>query len=92
MMGLNYTASDTDLRTRSGACFAVHRDRIRANAIEKYRTLQDSILAKRGQSRVKRQCCGLENTWHAVLGEEYILPVNSTVDHLWAKVQRELAV
>ena len=96
IMGLNYTASDTNLRTRSGACFAVHRDRIRANAIEKYRTLQDSIVAKGRDSKSKRQarrqCCGLENTWHAVLGEEYILPAHSTVDHLWGEVKHELAV
>lgn len=89
LMGLNYTASDTNLRTRSGACFAVHRDRIRANAIEKYRTLQGSIVSK-GKREAKRHCYALENTWHAVLGEEYILPTHSTVDHLWGEVNVNL--
>ena len=88
IIGLSYTATDTMVKARSGACFAVHRDRIRANAIETYRTLQESILAK-GKSQARRLCCGLENTWHAVLGEPYILPDTSTVDHLWNVLKSE---
>jgi len=87
IVGLGYTANDTKVKARSGACFAVHRDRIRANAIEIYSTLQESILAKQ-PSVARKQCCGLENTWHAVLGESYILPKKSTVDHLWSAVQK----
>lgn len=80
-VGLNYT-DETMARTRSGACFAVSRARIRSNSIETYRKLQESLLDKES-SVAKKLCCGLENTWHAMLGEPYMLPTTSTVDRLW---------
>lgn len=83
MMQIPYELEGTDVQARSGACFAVHKDRIRAHSLEQYKSLRDSVLQKNFQES-KRQCSALEGTWHVLLGEEYIIPSNSTLDHLWA--------
>ena len=82
MMHIPYEMEGTDVQARSGACFAVHKDRIRAHSLEQYKSLRDSVLQKNFQES-KRQCSALEGTWHVLLGEEYIIPSNSTLDHLW---------
>ena len=82
MMGLNYTTNSTSVRSRASACFAVTKDRILMNGVDNYIRLKDEIL-KQNVQQARKLCCGLENTWHAVLGEPYNLPETSTVDHLW---------
>jgi hypothetical protein len=80
--GLRYTSNSTNIQARSGACFAVHKDRILAHSMDVYRTLRTSILAKTFRES-KRQCSAFESTWHAILGEEYIIPRSSTLDDRW---------
>eukprot|EP00797_Seminavis_robusta_P025749 Sro454_g146370.2 (238) ;mRNA; r:38427-39140 len=87
IMGLHYskdatTAGNTTTQTRTGACFAVTREQIRWKPKEHYKKLQDSILLGES-SQARYRCWALENTWHAVLGQPYMLPSTSTVDHLW---------
>ena len=86
MMGLNYTSNSTSVRSRAGACFAVTKDRIRTNVVDKFIHLKEEIL-KRNPDEARKLCCGLENTWHAILGEPYDLPETSTVDHLWKNLE-----
>ena len=78
----------TNTTTRGSACFAVHRDRIRANTIEMYRTLQNHILSS-NKHQARSWCWALESTWHAVFGEPYIIPSTSTVDELWSSLLRK---
>ncbi|CAB9526190.1 unknown protein [Seminavis robusta] len=75
----------TSSMTRSGACFAVSPDRIRAKPVELYKQLQTSIYnaARLGPKMSRRPCCAMEQLWHAILGSPYVLPTNETVDHLW---------
>lgn len=83
-LGLEYTKDSTNIQGRSGACFAVHRDRILGNSVEKYKEMRESILNKEGDTnQILRECSTLENTWHLVLGESYIIPQESTLEHLW---------
>jgi len=83
-LGLEYTKDSTNIQGRSGACFAVHRDRILLNKKEKYIEMKESLLSKEGDvPQILRECSTLENTWHLVLGESYIIPRESTLEHLW---------
>ncbi|CAB9530884.1 expressed unknown protein [Seminavis robusta] len=82
----NTALNATSSMTRSGACFAVSPDRIRAKPVELYKQLRDSLYDafEEGGSRKSRpRCCALEQLWHAILGSPYVLPTNETVDHLW---------
>ena len=76
--------ANSRMRTRPGAVFVVHRDRILAHNRTEYERVRDKILANRGNEEARRQCCGLERMWHAVFGEPVDLPVESTVDHLYS--------
>ena len=80
MMGLNYTSNSTSVSSRADA-FAVTKDRILMNVVDKFIHLKEEIL-KRNPDDARKLCCGLENAWHAILGEPYDLPETSTVDHL----------
>mmetsp|Transcript_10551 Transcript_10551/g.19689 ORF Transcript_10551/g.19689 Transcript_10551/m.19689 type:complete len:337 (-) Transcript_10551:1924-2934(-) len=85
LMGLTYsTISDSDTRVegRSGACFAVHKERIHNIPVEKYQSLKQSILQENGDLS-RRKCCALENIWHVIFGEPYVIPIHSTVQHIW---------
>ncbi|GFH53739.1 hypothetical protein CTEN210_10215 [Chaetoceros tenuissimus] len=84
-MGLSYTKNSTRIDTRSGACFAVRKERIHSLDKQKLITLKDRIFDL-PKDNVRKMCCGLENTWHAVLGEDCELPKHSTVDHLWIPI------
>ena len=83
-MERNYT-KQSFFKTTSGACFAVHKDRILANAIDKYVKLKEKQLSFKGAHNMDTQkfCCAFENAWHAVLVKPFILPDSSTVDHIW---------
>ena len=88
-MGLPYSET-TRVFGRSGACFAVRKERISSIDKQKLITLRERIFhpnTKENNSS-RRICCGFERTWHAVLGEEYDIPRTSTVDHLWEPVLR----
>jgi hypothetical protein len=74
--------NETRTSTRPGACFAVHRDRIRASPKSLYMMLQDRILTS-DDDESHRRCCALENSWHVLFGESATLPVESSVDHLY---------
>lgn len=83
LLGLPYSkTSDTRVEGRSGACFAVHKDRIRNIPIEKYQSLKQSVLQE-NDDLSRRRCCTLENIWHVIFGEPYVIPTHSTVQHLW---------
>jgi hypothetical protein len=80
-MGLEH---ENQTKTRPGACFAVHRDRIRANPKDFYITQQQKILGS-NPDEARRRCCALENSWHALLKEPAVLPVESTVDEWYRR-------
>ena len=46
MMGLNYTSNSTSVRSRAGACFAVTKDRILMNVVDKFIHLKEEILKR----------------------------------------------
>ena len=87
-IGLSYTNNSTGVVGRSGACFAVRKERISSIDKQKLITLKERIFALPSKNEVRRMCCGFESTWHAVLGEEYEIPRTSSVDHLWEPVLR----
>ena len=86
----NYT-SESFFETRSGACFAVHKDRILANSADMYVKLKEKQLSFKGDhANTRKFCCAFEYAWHAFLGEPFMLPYNSSVDHIWHERVQEL--
>ncbi|GFH53805.1 hypothetical protein CTEN210_10281 [Chaetoceros tenuissimus] len=90
IMELPYSET-TSVVGRSGACFAVRKERISSIDKQKLITLRDRVYhpnknVKKPSSR--RMCCGFERTWHAILGEDYDISRASSVDHLWEPVVR----
>jgi hypothetical protein len=77
-------SNTTKVKGRAAASFAVSKDRILANPVERYIDLQHSFYPL-NWDQARRRCCGAENSWHAMLGEPYVILPNATVDHLWAK-------
>mmetsp|Transcript_20262 Transcript_20262/g.47607 ORF Transcript_20262/g.47607 Transcript_20262/m.47607 type:complete len:328 (+) Transcript_20262:186-1169(+) len=73
-----------NIRSRPGAVFVMHRDRIRLRGRSVYIKIKEKILAK--TPAVARQlCCAMETSWHVVFGGEPLaIPKESTMDHLYS--------
>lgn len=80
-----YSNKTTVARTRPGACFAVRKERILANKKEVYRRIQSKILAS-NRDMSRRRCGALENSWHAMFGEPSVLPISSSMDHIYQNI------
>ena len=81
---LSLNEKGTLIQGTSGACFAVHRDRIHKHSVDIYKELQRKILQEK--KRARRRCCAFENMWHIVFGENDILSNNAILNQQWSNI------
>lgn len=84
----NSTGNDTQINTRPNACFAVGKERILSIKKETYQTIQKKILLsgnKETPPEAYRRCYCLELSWHVLFGEPPILPITSSMDHVYKR-------